>query len=152
MSTEPPAYPEKQPIPGGPEGESQSIQGGPPPPPQYGQPNPPYPGYPQGPPQGYPGQPQMQQPTTANVIYVQSHEMRFNKYPAQIQCPSCHNAVTTQVTPVNGLLTWLACGGACLFGCWLGCCLIPFCIDDLKDFEHRCPNCHSVVSAWFNNF
>ena len=60
----------------------------------------------------------------------------------------------------SGLGTWLACGGICLFGCWAGCCLIPFCLDDLRvsfgiiminlkilyqDTVHKCENCNKLI-------
>jgi lipopolysaccharide-induced tumor necrosis factor-alpha factor len=32
-----------------------------------------------------------------------------------------------------------------LFGLWLGCCLIPLCINSLKDVEHYCPNCNALI-------
>lgn len=34
------------------------------------------------------------------------------------------------------------------FRCWLGCCLIPFCIQDLQDVKHICPNCSKVVGVY----
>ena len=33
----------------------------------------------------------------------------------------------------------------CMCGCGLGCCLIPLCIDSLKNTKHVCPNCRRVV-------
>ena len=45
-----------------------------------------------------------------------------------------------------GLGTFGVAAGLCFFGCW-PCSPIPFCIDDLKDAQHRCPNCRQVCPA-----
>ena len=55
----------------------------------------------------------------------------------------------TEATYRPGLLTWLIAGGVCLVGCWLGCCLIPFCIDGVQDVEHRFVCCFTFVLFWF---
>ncbi|XP_031218086.1 LITAF domain-containing protein isoform X2 [Mastomys coucha] len=62
--------------------------------------------------------------------------------PMQTQCPYCGNHIVTVTTPVPGLLTWLLCSGLFVFGCFLGCCLLPFCVHSLMDVTHSCPVCH----------
>ena len=47
----------------------------------------------------------------------------------------------------RGAGNWVGCGAMCLFGCWLGCQFIPFCLDDLKDSVHRCPHCNAVIGV-----
>jgi hypothetical protein len=53
-------------------------------------------------------------------------------YPVACDCPHCHHSIVTKVEKNNGLFAWLVASGLCLAGCCCGCCLIPFCIDDLK--------------------
>ncbi|PAA79340.1 hypothetical protein BOX15_Mlig016384g1 [Macrostomum lignano] len=106
--------------------------------PQTGAPYPP-------PQQHYPMQQQPQQSSVQVVVQQPAAAVSFNKEPVTTTCPHCRAHITTAVSYVNGLAPWLVSGGLILIGCWLGCCLIPFCIDDLKDAEHRCPNCQQVV-------
>ncbi len=53
-------------------------------------------------------------------------------YPVTCTCPHCQQSIVTRVEKDTGLLAWLAAGALCVFGCFCGCCLIPFCVDDLK--------------------
>jgi len=131
-----------------PQGYPPPQQGYPPqgyPPPQQGFPQQGYPpqGYPpqqQGfPQQGYPPNPTVIQTTTV-VSYA-----KFGSQPVQHTCQYCGATGITNVTHEAGLGTWLIAGAICFFGCWLGCCLIPFSINDCKDAVHSCPACHKVV-------
>eukprot|EP00794_Sanderia_malayensis_P004848 gene4848-5483_t len=92
------------------------------------------------------------QQTQHTVVMAQSvitvPRIAFNTFPVQITCPRCQANVMTAVTMQNGLMVWLSVGGICLFGGWLGCCLIPFCVDAFKDAVHTCPNCHNVVGTF----
>lgn len=74
--------------------------------------------------------------STTTVIYS------FQDTPSPTTCPSCHQSVVTRTVHRSGLLTWLIFGALLLFGCWFGCCLIPFCVDGCKDVDHYCPNCN----------
>ena len=65
----------------------------------------------------------------------------FGQVPSAMRCPFCNATITTSLAYVEGTLTWLVAGVLCLAGCW-PCCLIPFCVDDCKDVQHSCPNCH----------
>ncbi|XP_028669694.1 lipopolysaccharide-induced tumor necrosis factor-alpha factor homolog [Erpetoichthys calabaricus] len=132
-------------------------------PPSYqetmGLPYPPSPAYPQQPPPDgnfgkgpvpmYPAQvPAAPSVTnqTVQTVYVQ-HHMNFLDRPVQTLCPVCQQMITTQLEYSSGVLTWLSCGGLFIFGCPCGCCLIPFCVDSLKDVTHWCPNCKSILGV-----
>jgi lipopolysaccharide-induced tumor necrosis factor-alpha factor len=82
-----------------------------------------------------------------NVVYV-ADTCHFGPRPAQLSCPHCHQQIQTRVEYASGLLAWLICGGCVLFGCVLGCCLIPFCVDDCKDAEHYCPSCRAYLGSY----
>ncbi|CAF5120070.1 unnamed protein product [Rotaria sp. Silwood1] len=73
------------------------------------------------------------------------------RYPVRCICNNCQQNIVTRVEKKNGLMTWASVGGICFFGapfgCFLGCCLIPLCIDDLKDTVHFCPNCSMVLGV-----
>ncbi|KAJ7992479.1 hypothetical protein DPEC_G00279110 [Dallia pectoralis] len=72
----------------------------------------------------------------------------IQKLPAtssQTQCPECRQFITTEIVTSISDLACLVCFTMSLCGCVLGCCLIPFCIDNLKDVTHRCPRCRSSI-------
>ncbi|VDP13109.1 unnamed protein product [Onchocerca flexuosa] len=54
----------------------------------------------------------------------------FGSHSCTMTCPSCNKAIVTETRTHAGLLAFIICGILLLFGCWLGCCLIPFCIND----------------------
>ncbi|XP_048762284.2 LITAF domain-containing protein-like [Ostrea edulis] len=107
-----------------------------------GNPQPPPPGYSQPPP-GYGQQ-------TTVVMGAQPVMMAqvFRETPVAMQCPYCHASITTSTAYETGTLTWIICGVLILFGLWLGCCLIPFCIDGCKDVIHSCPSCNQTVGKF----
>jgi lipopolysaccharide-induced tumor necrosis factor-alpha factor len=72
----------------------------------------------------------------------------FARTPVQCTCPNCRSMVITRVEYSNGLLTWLLCLFLVIFGCWLGCCLIPFCVTDLQNVQHHCPNCNAFIGEY----
>uniref|UniRef100_A0A7M4FSV9 LITAF domain-containing protein n=1 Tax=Crocodylus porosus TaxID=8502 RepID=A0A7M4FSV9_CROPO len=61
----------------------------------------------------------------------------FTSKPASTICPSCRQAITTQVVYRLGKLSYLLCSGMCC----LGCCLIPLVLKACKDVDHYCPRC-----------
>jgi lipopolysaccharide-induced tumor necrosis factor-alpha factor len=113
-----------------------------------------YTGYAPGQPQPYPP-PQGYSQTAVIIQQPQSMAIsgatyRYSQYPALIICQHCQATVTTSMSYETGLLTWAVAGAICLFGFWLGCCLIPFCINATKDVEHSCPNCKHVVGKFLH--
>lgn len=85
---------------------------------------------------------------------MQPPVMRFGEVPVPMTCKFCAAQVITGTQYKNGLMTWIAVGGICLIGAmvagllWLGCCLIPFCVNACKDVQHTCPNCNRVVGVY----
>ncbi|KAJ7365037.1 hypothetical protein OS493_007678 [Desmophyllum pertusum] len=148
------AYPQQPGYPPPQQGYPPPQQGYPPPqgygpPPQgYGPP-------PQGygpPPQGYAPPPQGQQTSTTTTIIQQPQTVvvgsgLYGEAPVSMVCPYCTATIVTSVVYTPGTLTWLACGGLILVGCWVGCCLIPFCIDGMQDAVHSCPNCRRQLGV-----
>lgn len=142
MAEKPPPYPEQAQAPG--------FY-----PPQQGY-NPQQPAYPFQQP-GYPPQttPYGNQPgyanTTTTIIQQPTAVLAtvtFRESPVAMTCPNCRASVVTGINYVTGTLTWLACLGLCVVGCDGGCCLIPFCLDSMKDVEHVCPSCGTQVGVY----
>jgi len=82
---------------------------------------------------------QQQQPLRGDFGY-------YTKAPQRIICQYCDRDVVTEILPVSGFGTNLCAITLCLFVCW-PCCIVPYCVDDCKDVEHICPNCHRVVGV-----
>ena len=76
---------------------------------------------------------------------VQGYIMRWPRIPQTVECSYCRATVTTAIRYQPGVGTWLLSGGICILGFWMGCCLIPFCVDQMKDASHVCPNCNQVL-------
>lgn len=88
----------------------------------------------------------MEMQNTATVIHVTPAGL--GPEPARIQCPHCHQSVTTKIDPVAGLLTYLLVGACLMFGCVFGCCLIPCCVNSCQNINHNCPNCGSFLGTY----
>ncbi|XP_028669950.1 cell death-inducing p53-target protein 1 [Erpetoichthys calabaricus] len=83
----------------------------------------------------------------ATTVTVLQGEM-FQASPVQTVCPHCQQAITTKISYDLGLMNTLFCLFCCFVGCDLGCCLIPFVMDDLKDVTHTCPNCKGYIYTY----
>eukprot|EP01083_Nonionella_stella_P007894 22717_1 len=101
------------------------------------------------------GQPVMAQvqPQPAIVVVTQQQPVIGNtqiisRTSQSCFCSRCNAMVTTITTPAPGCATYATVGGCLLVGCWLGCCLIPFCVDSLQDVEHRCVKCNTILGKY----
>ncbi|XP_063788438.1 lipopolysaccharide-induced tumor necrosis factor-alpha factor homolog isoform X2 [Pseudophryne corroboree] len=68
--------------------------------------------------------------------------------PGQTVCPSCNLPCMTQIEHISGCLTTLLCCLLFFFGCLLGCCLIPLCVNSCKDVNHYCPYCKHLIHKY----
>lgn len=67
--------------------------------------------------------------------------VQFGPYPMRFTCPNCNAQVMTETHSTPGLLTYILSGALCVLAGYLLCCLVPCCVRECKDIEHRCPNC-----------
>lgn len=65
----------------------------------------------------------------------------WGRHPQMHSCQYCGHHGPTQVGYESGPGTYILSGSCCFFGCVLGCCLIPFCMDEAKDAVHHCTSC-----------
>merc|ERR1712130_795715 len=137
------------------------------PPPQQGYAPPPYQGFgPPPPQQAYapPTQQPVANPPAQLPLVVQVggggaqqlnssapvQAVRWDKHPVTMTCPHCQKNITTAPTTSVGWFAWLiGLGIFTLSGGFLcPCAFIPCCIDDCKDFTHRCPSCNRVLGSY----
>jgi lipopolysaccharide-induced tumor necrosis factor-alpha factor len=92
--------------------------------------------------------------TAPNETMLNPHEVQINPVirlsdkPMQCTCANCRSSIITHVKKTPGLLVWIISFILILFGCWLGCCLIPFCIGDIQNTQHFCPNCKAFIGEY----
>jgi len=103
---------------------------------------------PQGPPPTTAYYPPSSGTTTTTTVIVAGPGFGFGPHPVNTQCPNCHAQILTETRAQSGTLTWLICLCCVFFGFIFGCCLIPFCVDDLQDVEHRCPQCKQFLGSY----
>ncbi|KAK3106978.1 hypothetical protein FSP39_004366 [Pinctada imbricata] len=86
-----------------------------------------------------------------NVILTTQPEVTaatFKESPVRIQCPHCNKEILTETEDVIGSASWFWCFFLMFFGCFLGCCLIPFFTKSCLDVEHTCPECGETVGTY----
>lgn len=95
------------------------------------------------PPPGIHASQQGQQQSQPMIIYSSTTvaPVQFGPYPMRFTCPSCNAHVMTETHSTPGLLTYILSGALCFLAGYLLCCLVPCCVRECKDIEHRCPNC-----------
>jgi len=78
--------------------------------------------------------------------------LQLGRSPVTCTCPSCHQVITTQTELQVGVLIWMIFLMIILFGGWILClCFIPFCMEDLKEVKHSCPNCKHLIGVYKRN-
>lgn len=80
-----------------------------------------------------------------------SRDARYGRQPIPVVCEQCNHEIVTQpdVGSACSAAAVAASSTICLFGLvtclwpctWLGCQLLPFCVPELRDTVHHCPNC-----------
>jgi lipopolysaccharide-induced tumor necrosis factor-alpha factor len=73
--------------------------------------------------------------------------VEVQRFPQVLKCPMCQFETVTTVQYRPGLCTWVASGTICVLGGFLGCCLIPFCVNSFKDARHSCSRCNSALAT-----
>ena len=61
--------------------------------------------------------------------------------PQSVYCPMCEHRGETTVKDKRSQVQWLSCLGCVCCGCWMGCCLLPFCVKSMADSVHYCSSC-----------
>ncbi|KAL7672896.1 hypothetical protein ACOME3_007775 [Neoechinorhynchus agilis] len=79
---------------------------------------------------------------------VYGQPLQLTSQPTNIRCPYCGSDVCTLTASDSGALTWLLSIAICCLGCFCGCCMIPFVVDDTKDVIHSCPNCKKHLGVY----
>jgi lipopolysaccharide-induced tumor necrosis factor-alpha factor len=67
---------------------------------------------------------------------------------AVVHCPECGSTGYTVLEYKAGLLTYLVCAGLAVGGCFCGCCLIPCCMDIMRDVRHKCAGCGQLLVTY----
>ena len=79
------------------------------------------------------------------ATYIQPLGGFLSHAPQALQCPTCRQQIITVVRYEPGGGTWLIALIIFLFGGFLGCCLIPFCVTSMQDAVHTCPSCRALI-------
>ena len=72
----------------------------------------------------------------------------YRKESALIQCQFCNTTIRTEIDKQPHGCAYLSCTCLVCIGCFLGCCLIPFCLPECNATKHYCPNCKKQVGCY----
>lgn len=111
------------------------------------------------PPQGYdmhtgqpPAYPAMGAPVVIEAPIVAAVQVQprivFGPNPQVCVCPHCRKEQKTKTSRYPSVMCWVVFFLLIIFGCWLGCCLIPFCIPAFYAATHRCSHCGKVIGHY----
>lgn len=73
----------------------------------------------------------------------------LQEWPVHMECPHCGGYILTSLEYETGTLTWIMCFFIMFIGLFLGCCIVPFCMDGCKDIAHICPDCKREVGRFY---
>ncbi|CAL8139180.1 unnamed protein product [Orchesella dallaii] len=98
------------------------------------------------PPAGFvqPAHPIVQQPQQTVVVVAST----FGPHSTQVTCPHCGTQCQTKTEKNPSIVAYISTVAICCLGGWLGCCLIPLCIDACMDTQHGCPNCGAQLGTY----
>ncbi|KAJ2960449.1 hypothetical protein NQZ79_g4211 [Umbelopsis isabellina] len=97
------------------------------------------------PPPPYSPPEQKKKPLPPNTVPLD----RLGEDSESILCPECGYVGPSKVSHKVGGCTVLSIAGLFFLGCTVfGCCLLPLCINGLKDAEHHCPRCRSELATY----
>ena len=119
----------------------------------------PYPAGTAYPPHGYdmhtgqpPAYPAMGAPIIVEAPIVAAIQVQprivFGPNPQVCVCPHCKKEMKTKTSRYPSVMCWVVFFLLIIFGCWLGCCLIPFCIPAFYAATHRCSHCGKVIGHY----
>uniref|UniRef100_A0A2S2N7C6 Lipopolysaccharide-induced tumor necrosis factor-alpha factor n=1 Tax=Schizaphis graminum TaxID=13262 RepID=A0A2S2N7C6_SCHGA len=63
-------------------------------------------------------------------------------------CSNCRKEITTKIYKKPSTMAYITSLLCCVFGCFWGPCLIPFCMDQCLNVEHKCPKCEVYLGQY----
>jgi len=88
---------------------------------------------------------QQPQPVVTQVQYVGGSA--YGPNPVTITCPHCGKHITSRTSSEPSATAWIFGFVLCIFGC-IPCCVIPCCIDSMKEVTHSCPSCNTTLGRY----